>query len=833
MFERFGVRGRLLLSFVGISGFAVLSAAAAMYSFFEVQRVLDKITEQRVPTALAALELSARVERVVAETPALLAANTPHERLEIWSKLGSEVEEIDTLLLLLRNRGFAADALVSLQNVLDPLRSNLLSLNTLAGERIVLADRKAILLDEMLKAHEDTLAVLGPWITNVNNDVQRLRPVVDDASLSAEERSTAESELIAPLTLLASLQQILQEVTETHESLVQTASAEKHERLDLLMLGAQWSMESLGTLATAVGTQPRQLVLAEVKRFRRFVDGENSIPSLRARELTILANGADVLRENARLSLELTESVELLVRGTKLDISEATSQARAVQTGSSITLILIVALSLASSVLIVWLYVGRNLIARLTSLSDSMLAISGGNLRATLPPTGNDEIGRMAAALTVFRDTAVEVEGKNLRQIAEARQRLIDAIENISEGFSFYDKDDRLVLSNRRLREMLYPGLEDTVKPGTSFATTIRNAAEGGLIRDAEGQIEEWIDGRMERHRNPRGAFVQRRSDGRWIEVTEHKTSEGGTVAIYADITERKRAETALLEEKRRTDEANELVTQKNQMLESLSAKLSKYLAPQVYSSIFSGQQSVEISSKRKKLTVFFSDIAGFTEITDKLESEELTGLLNNYLTEMSKIALKYGATIDKYIGDAVMLFFGDPETKGVKEDATACVKMAIAMQKRMAELQAEWRDKGLESPFQLRIGINSGFCTVGNFGSEDRMDYTLIGNDVNLASRLQAHADLDGILMTHATYSLVKDTVLAEEQSPLTVKGFSRPIRNYKVVGLYDDIADQGRVIQAERDGMKIALKLDRLTKEDKADTVKTLKEILSQLED
>ena len=120
MFERFGVRGRLLLSFVGISGFAVLAAAAAMYSFFEVQKVLDKITEQRVPTALAALELSARVERIVAETPALLAANTPHERLEIWSKLGSEVEEIDTLLLLLRNRGFAADALVSLQNVLDP-----------------------------------------------------------------------------------------------------------------------------------------------------------------------------------------------------------------------------------------------------------------------------------------------------------------------------------------------------------------------------------------------------------------------------------------------------------------------------------------------------------------------------------------------------------------------------------------------------------------------------------------------------------------------------------------------------------------------------------------
>ena len=178
-----------------------------------------------------------------------------------------------------------------------------------------------------------------------------------------------------------------------------------------------------------------------------------------------------------------------------------------------------------------------------------------------------------------------------------------------------------------------------------------------------------------------------------------------------------------------------------------LSTKLSKYLSPQVYSSIFTGQRSVEIASNRKKLTVFFSDIVDFTATTDDLESEELTALLNRYLTEMSKIALEHGATIDKYIGDAILLFFGDPETKGIKEDAIACVSMAIAMQRRMRELQSEWRDAGLEKPFQLRIGISTGYCTVGNFGSDDRMDYTIIGNEVNLASRLQSHAEPGGIL--------------------------------------------------------------------------------------
>ena len=137
---------------------------------------------------------------------------------------------------------------------------------------------------------------------------------------------------------------------------------------------------------------------------------------------------------------------------------------------------------------------------------------------------------------------------------------------------------------------------------------------------------------------------------------------------------------TQLQTEKDRTEAANKLVTEKNQILENLSSKLSKYLSPQIYQSIFRGEQNVEISSKRKKLTICFTDIAGFTETTDNLESEELTNVLNHYLTEMSVIALQHGATIDKFIGDAMLLFFGDPESKGVAEDAKACVLMAIAM---------------------------------------------------------------------------------------------------------------------------------------------------------
>ena len=408
-----------------------------------------------------------------------------------------------------------------------------------------------------------------------------------------------------------------------------------------------------------------------------------------------------------------------------------------------------------------------------------------------------------------------------------SEQRLTDAIESISEGFSLYDAEDRLIVCNSAYGELLYPGL-GTPAPGTPYEMLIRNAAEQGLVEDAKGRVDEWIDERLARHRQPGHPHVQQRANGRWIQINERKTTEGGTVAVYTNITAIKQAEAKIRKAKSKVELANALVTEKNKTLEALSNKLSKYLSPQVYSSIFAGTQEVRIASSRKKLTIFFSDIADFTETTDDLESEELTALLNHYLTEMTKIALAHGATVDKYIGDAILAFFGDPETRGVKEDAMACVNMAIAMQRRMWDLQTEWRDKGQQKPFQLRIGINTGYCTVGNFGSEDRMEYTIIGGEVNLAARLQSHAELGGILLSHAAYSLVKDKVLAEEREPIKAKGIARPVRNYRVLERIDDMVQHGKAIREEQDGLRILLDLQKL---DKASAVKTLEGILSRL--
>jgi len=415
-------------------------------------------------------------------------------------------------------------------------------------------------------------------------------------------------------------------------------------------------------------------------------------------------------------------------------------------------------------------------------------------------------------------------------ELARKEAALHVALDNMPGALAYTDDNLDIVVCNDRFAEM-YPVPRALLQPGKPYPGLLRHLAENGYY--GEGDLGAMVARRVESLRNPSGkSFEDRTPDGHVYRVGRRRVASGGTVTVITDVTELKEAERNLLVAIARAEEANKRVTEQNRTLESLSSKLSKYLSPQLYKSIFSGEKNVEVASQRKKLTIFFSDIAGFTETTDMLESEELTSLLNQYLREMSAIAMDYGATIDKFIGDAIMLFFGDPESRGAREDAVACVKMAIAMQQRMRDLQAEWRERGQEHVFQLRIGINTGFCTVGNFGSDERVDYTIIGNEVNLAARLQTHADLGGILLAHETYALVKDVVLGEETGTITVKGFPRPVKTYRVVGLHDGSGLQGRVIRQEQEGLLLIVDQRKLSGKGRADAVRVLREAAERLD-
>ena len=433
---------------------------------------------------------------------------------------------------------------------------------------------------------------------------------------------------------------------------------------------------------------------------------------------------------------------------------------------------------------------------------------------------------RKAACGTVTVMTDITEQKIAEQELANKEAELHVALDNMPGALIYTDEDLNIVFCNDRFREM-YPVPVELLRDGRPYPDFLRYLATHGY--HGEGDVDDLVARRVESLRHPTGtSFEDRTPDGRYYRIRRRKVASGGTVTVMTDITEQKIAEQALTEAKQRLEEANASVKEKNRMLEALSSKLSKYLSPQVYELIFSGAQTVEISAKRKKLTVFYSDIAGFTETTDQLEAEELTDVLNQYLTEMSKIALAHGATIDKFIGDAMLLFFGDPETRGTQEDAKTCVTMAIAMQRRMRELELEWRARGFERPFRMRIGISTGFATVGNFGSSDRMDYTIYGNQVNLAARLQSAAEPGGILLSYETNALVQRIVLTEEYPPMTVKGFVRPISVYKVLGTYQELVDDGKVVLQERDGLRV---LVDLTKQVSSEAIKVLEEVLAEL--
>ena len=249
-------------------------------------------------------------------------------------------------------------------------------------------------------------------------------------------------------------------------------------------------------------------------------------------------------------------------------------------------------------------------------------------------------------------------------------------------------------------------------------------------------------------------------------------------------------AETILKQENEKlislNQEAYDSLKDKNAKLEKISNRLAKYLSPQIYKNIFESDSEHTNEYKRKKLTVFFSDIKGFTDLSDSLDPDLLAEIVNDYLSAMTDIALKHGGTIDKFIGDAILVFFGDPESDGLKKDASKCLSMAIAMQNKVAELDKSWReDHGIAEGLKVRIGISTGYCTVGNFGSVQRVDYTVLGSTVNLASRLESICQPKKILVAPETKVLLEKDFKFEAQEAVSLKGFNQPVVPYQYLDL------------------------------------------------
>ncbi len=219
------------------------------------------------------------------------------------------------------------------------------------------------------------------------------------------------------------------------------------------------------------------------------------------------------------------------------------------------------------------------------------------------------------------------------------------------------------------------------------------------------------------------------------------------------------------------------------QRLRRATALIRRYVPAQLAEKILTGEHAATAQPQRRRVTVFFSDIVGFTDAADRMEAEDLSALLNDYLSEMATIADAFGATVSQFVGDGIMIFFGAPEATTDRDHALRAVRMALAMQQRMSELGARWFAEGVQVPFRIRIGINTGVASVGDFGSEGRTTYSAIGNQTNLTARIQARCEPGRVLISHATWALVNDQIPCEEQGEIEVKGLHYPVRVYEVI--------------------------------------------------
>jgi adenylate cyclase len=425
---RLGVASRLLLAFLGISGLAVVGAGVAIFSFRDIGDVLDRITARRVPAALALQEVSRQAERIVSAAPALLAATTPADHTESSRKIAAEMQELAALLESLEHRGADVVALDSIRSAVSRLRINLESLDRLVADRMVVSELKRGHLRNALTAHSESQSLLTPWLEIVDGEIAKSRRVVDDARLGADERAAAGSRLVGSTTSYRALQRVQFLITSVSDKLQQIAATDDVDSVRVQVFRIQQSLREAWEMRAGLDARLQPLLTGKLEEFRAQVEGISSIPELRLQELGIVAQATRHLTENTALSRDLTQAVDGLVSIAKRDIAQANEEARSVERFSSAVLIAAVALILLSSILIVWLYVGRNVVSRLTALSRSMLAIAKGNLAANIPTGGSDEIAEMGRVVEILRKNTCERD-ELLIERAQAADRLERQVE--------------------------------------------------------------------------------------------------------------------------------------------------------------------------------------------------------------------------------------------------------------------------------------------------------------------------------------------------------------------------------------------------------------------
>ncbi len=560
------IRARLLLAFAGVAALVLVAAAAGFWSLRVIGNNVDSMMRERTPAALAALDFSRNAERLLAAAPTLLAASNPADLQRANSALDDAYARLQDDLAPLRDLSDGRGP-VELETGMESLRENLNEAARLTASRIDLEARRIGLTRDFARRQGQAQRQLTPGLLALDERLSTLREALVRVDEEEDEHTRLMAELGQTFDALMPQQNVSVALGSLNDLLVRTIQTTEERQVAMLVHPLLRTVSELRDLIAPLPDDLRTALAEPLDEMARLIQADDGIVSLRRQELELATRAQAVLAENAQLSTDLSEAVDARIDEARQAITSAAERIAVVRNSALSVQLLIAGLSMLASALIVWLYVDRSITRRLSDLIDSTLSIAEGNLRAPLPPADTrDEIGHMARALHVFRDTAVEIEDKNLREVAQAQQRLLDAIESISEGFALFDAQGALVLANSRYARMLRGVDDQPFEPGETMSGILAQ-----LARDGRLSVDDADSGAWSRALAEGGGVREIKLGARWLRIGERRVGASGTVVILSDISPLKERE-HLLEQAR--DRAMDATRTKSQFLANMSHEL-------------------------------------------------------------------------------------------------------------------------------------------------------------------------------------------------------------------------------------------------------------------